>query len=203
MKRPDLTTALLAGGESARMGTDKAFLHLPGREAPLYQLQLEKLARLEPRAALLSARPEQDLDVEDMEVHLVPDQDRDLGPLEGLCRCLERCPTPWLLVLAVDLPCMTAAFLERLADRAHEHAIGLVPESAHGVEPLCAVYPKSLYSLARLRLRREQRSLRGLTAEGIEHGLLQAMPLKEEEEVLMTNVNCPRDLEQLTQYFPS
>ena len=50
------SAVLLAGGESRRMGTDKATFLFHGK--PLWQVQLETLRKLRPAEIFLSARTE-------------------------------------------------------------------------------------------------------------------------------------------------
>src|SRR6185436_16930649 len=103
----DLSAALLAGGRSRRMGTDKAFLPWQGR--PLWEHQVEKLRALHPSRLLLSCRPEQSFpDLPDLtRVH---DELENSGPLAGIAACLQACRASHLVILGVDLPLMPVEF---------------------------------------------------------------------------------------------
>src|SRR6478735_7306580 len=91
--------ALIAGGQSRRMGRDKAWLDWRGE--PLWQFQLRKLAELQPDALIISCREAQRLEPPSAVVlHDPPDNQ---GPLPALARCLEHARLP-LLALAVDMP---------------------------------------------------------------------------------------------------
>ena len=52
-------------------------------------------------------------------------------------------PTEHVLVLACDMPFLTAPFLAYLAERGRD-AIAVVPRDAHGLHPLCASYTRGL-----------------------------------------------------------
>ena len=82
----NISAALLAGGESRRMGQDKATLVFHGK--PLWQIQLDLLRKLRPREILLSART--DPGWRPADVHFVPDQTPSRGPLSGLAATLAR-----------------------------------------------------------------------------------------------------------------
>src|SRR5436190_20139911 len=99
-----LTAALLVGGESRRMGADKALLGIDG--APLWAWQLQKLRSLSPKKILVSARTRPSWCPADIEVVL--DRPPSCGPLSGLSAMLETVQTSHLLVLAIDLPQMTS-----------------------------------------------------------------------------------------------
>src|SRR5262245_49935061 len=106
-----VTGALLAGGRSRRMGTDKAFVEWNGR--PLWEGQLEKLRAAGCGPLLLSCREEQPFP-EMPGVVKVYDTVADCGPLGGVAACLAKCDTPLLAVLGVDLPLVPAGLWELL-----------------------------------------------------------------------------------------
>src|SRR5690348_9466457 len=118
----NLTTMLMTGGESRRMGFDKATLTTCGE--PLWQRQLRILAELEPVAVWVSARSRPTWCPAGVEVIL--DEPPSRGPLSGLGAALNRLKTSHLLVLAVDLPNVSTEHLQKLCSR---------------VRPGCAVIP--------------------------------------------------------------
>ena len=80
----DLSAVLLAGGESRRMGTDKATFLFRGK--PLWQVQLETLRKLRPAEIFLSARTDPSWRPDD--VQFIADVPPSCGPLSGLAASL-------------------------------------------------------------------------------------------------------------------
>ena len=78
--RLSLSAVLLAGGESRRMGTDKATFLFRGK--PLWQVQLETLRRLRPAEIFLSARTDPSWRPDD--VQFIADIPPSCGPLSGI-----------------------------------------------------------------------------------------------------------------------
>ena len=76
----DFSAVLLAGGESRRMGKDKATLSYRGK--PLWQIQLELLRQLTPQEIFVSARS--DPDWRPADIQFVADDPPSRGPLSGL-----------------------------------------------------------------------------------------------------------------------
>ncbi len=189
--------ALLVGGKSSRMGEDKSLLIRQANAGPLYQSQLEKLRQVSPLAILLSVRPGQEFPALDADVEIVPDTAADRGPLAGLSACLEKSPAPWLLLLAVDLPRITAPFLNGMVSQAEKKACGIVPRIDGRWEPLAAVYPRSLLKKARQHLAEGKLSLQGFIDEALADGLVVAREVTPSERPLFLNLNTPEDLEAL------
>src|SRR5437773_9544942 len=100
-----LTAVLLAGGESRRMGTEKATIVFNGE--PLWQRQIKLLRHLRPEEISVSARAERSWRPADTE--LVLDQPPSRGPISGLTAALGRTRTSHLIALAVDMPFITNA----------------------------------------------------------------------------------------------
>ena len=103
----DCTALILAGGESRRMGQDKASLLL-GEHTLLQSV----VATLQPLFAevIVSVRQPRD----EIDLPQVCDDLLHNGPLAGLVAGLESINTPWLFALACDMPFITPAVIERL-----------------------------------------------------------------------------------------
>lgn len=183
------STLLLAGGRSQRMGGDKARLLWQGR--PLWEVQLEKLLQLDPCRCLVACREEQYLHVEpaDPEVEWLfdPEKDED-GPLGAIARALYSASGP-LVVLAVDMPFMTADFLRERLELSRER--GCFFATSRSTEPMAGCYAPPMLPVMQRRLARGERSLNGMIHECVELGLAQVQTLSAEEESLFTNANTP------------
>jgi molybdopterin-guanine dinucleotide biosynthesis protein A len=152
-----LTAVLFTGGSSRRMGADKAGLIFDGE--PLWSRQLRLLRELRPDALWISARSRPAWCPPEIEVVL--DVPPSHGPLSGLSAALSRLQTSHLLVLAVDLPQMTAAHLRKLWSLARP-GCGVLPMAGEYFEPLCAIYPASAASAAKDALTSDDLSLHSL-----------------------------------------
>ena len=108
---PPLSAVVLAGGQSRRIGCDQAWIDWDGR--PLIALALSKIRQLGIAEIFVSGRSEGDYAA--LGCPVLFDLEPDLGPLGGIERGLCHCSAPLLLVLAVDLPRLTPALLEKLA----------------------------------------------------------------------------------------
>ncbi len=117
---------LLAGGESSRMGRDKSALPVNGE--PLWQRQLAVLRATEPAELFISGKS--DGPYAGCGVEILPDEFPGCGPLGGIATALRRCKSDRLLVLAVDMPAMTAAFLRTLLEQSQRTGMGIIPAVA-------------------------------------------------------------------------
>lgn len=137
------SAVILAGGASTRMGRDKAMLSWQGRT--LLERQLELVRSLRPQELFVSGRD--GVDYRGLGCVVLRDRFADSGPLAGVERALAEASHPLVLVVAVDLPCLTREFLGRLLERCNVRT-GVVPRWRGEWEPLVAVYPKRCHGLA-------------------------------------------------------
>jgi molybdopterin-guanine dinucleotide biosynthesis protein A len=184
-----LTAALFAGGESRRMGTDKALLPWDGK--PLWQRQRETLRQLGPQRLIISAREVPAWCPPGWEVIL--DSPLARGPMAGLIGVLEALQTSHVLILAVDMPQMTAEHLQKLVATARP-GCGVVPACGDSMEPLGAIYPAEALQTAKTSLP-SNFSLNRLIETLIEVGRMQKFPVAESERELYHNVNSPADIQ--------
>lgn len=64
-----------------------------------------------------------------------------LGPLAGIATALAATHVPWNLILACDLPYLSAEWIDWLLSRAlRSHGQVVIPRTGRGLEPLAAIY---------------------------------------------------------------
>jgi molybdopterin-guanine dinucleotide biosynthesis protein A len=186
-----LSAVLLAGGESRRMGRDKAAVVF--RDEPLWRRQLRILRDLGPEKVFVSARTESSWLPPDTELLL--DEPPSRGPLSGLTKAFARMQTSHLVVLAVDMPFVTREQLRFLCTMANEGR-GIVPVIGERTEPLAAVYPtEAAVDFAAALAGPDfslQRIIRTLAAD--EKVQLYAVPAAEEH--LYRSLNEPDDVKE-------
>lgn len=141
MKRP-IYGLLLVGGESRRMGRDKALLTYHGETT-----QLERTASLLQSVcarAFVSQRRDQTYPAPAATETIYDSVDGVNGPLCGILSAMRQHPEAHWLVLACDLPNLKTATLQTLIHAFEEAPPQLTAyRSTHDglPEPLCAIYP--------------------------------------------------------------
>ncbi len=190
---PPFSAVVLAAGLSSRMGQDKALLVSGGR--PLWRRQRDVLAEAGAEEIFLSARDNQAW-AQAATAHfaaVVRDVEYDLGPLAGIAAAFDRATHSALLVLAVDLPAMTAEYLQRMGTLAGKGR-GAVPAWPDGrTEPLCAVYPPAAAAFAGRQLDRGELRLQGFVMALEGAGLIERIPIAAADARLFVNWNKPED----------
>jgi molybdopterin-guanine dinucleotide biosynthesis protein A len=184
-----LTAMLVAGGRSRRMGRDKATMIFEGE--PLWQRQLRLLREISPATLWVSAGAP--LSWHPPEVEIVLDESPSRGPLSGLVAGLRPLQTSHLLVLAVDLPRVSAEHLRGLWALAGP-GTGVIPLNENYFEPLCAVYPAEALAVAETALQGSDVSLQHFAKTLLNESRVRAYVLTEDERSLYLNLNTPGDL---------
>jgi molybdopterin-guanine dinucleotide biosynthesis protein A len=159
MKMP-LPAAVLAGGESKRMGLPKASLPYGG--GTLLEFQTRRLSRLFEEVLVAVKRPPE------FAVgpgRLLLDGEQEAAAIHGLLRVLEEV-SDRVFVLAVDLPAVGEELISAIAQRGlSSGSAALLPEEAGVVQPLAGVWRRSVLPAARERVARGDLSLQGLAGE--------------------------------------
>ena len=186
----NISAVLLAGGESRRMGQDKATLLFRGK--PFWQIQLDLLRKLQPEEIFLSART--DPAWRPSGVQFVSDEPPSRGPLSGLSATLARISGDYLLALAIDMPLMSENYL-RLICNLIEPGRGVLPMIVDRAEPLAAIYPKGARIDFITALSGSDFSLQSLTKKLVEAGKLSLLNVLEEEGEFFRNFNDRSDFD--------
>lgn len=131
-----LTICVQAGGESRRMGQDKALMPFLGR--PLIQRVVDRLARIADEMIVTTNRPE---DYRFLGLPLFPDLIPGRGALGGLYTALASATCEAVAVVACDMPFASPTLIEAAEGLLNkEEADVVIPDSGDGLEPMHAVY---------------------------------------------------------------
>ncbi|GFO70840.1 hypothetical protein GMLC_44190 [Geomonas limicola] len=143
----EVTGVILVGGKSRRMGQDKAFLPVSGR--PLFEGVLELFRAQFSRILLVGDREER---FADYGLPILADQFPG-SSLGGLYTGLSQAPSPYVFVASCDLAYPSAQVLKKICTLREGHD-AVVPRTAHGFEPLFALYAKSCLNPIKEQLKR-------------------------------------------------
>lgn len=131
-----LTVVVQAGGQSRRMGSNKALLPFLGK--PLIQRVVDRIRPVADEILITSNQPE---DFEFLNLPVFGDLLPGYGALGGLLTALTISSSPVTAVVACDMPFVSADLLKhqvKILESGNWDAV--VPKSVSGYEPLHAVY---------------------------------------------------------------
>ena len=189
MIRPaKISAVILAGGESRRMGRDKATLEFRGQT--LWQNQLALLQELSPVEIFISSRTDPLWRPND--TIFVADRPPACGPLGGVLAALEKTRGTHLLVLAIDLPLMTTEYLQLLCQQVVEGR-GVVPMIGDRAEPLVAIYPIAAITDFETAIHGTDHSLQSVVTTLAQSAKVDLLPVVAEDKKLFRNLNSPND----------
>jgi molybdopterin-guanine dinucleotide biosynthesis protein A len=114
------------------------------------------------------------------------------GPVGGIERALQIASSPLLLVVAVDMPHMTANFLQKLL--AHcDRLTGVVPNLDGRLEPLAAIYPKRCHGFACDLIARSRHAACEFAVACLEENAVRTIHVAHTDVDCFANWNCPAD----------
>jgi molybdopterin-guanine dinucleotide biosynthesis protein A len=140
-----ITGIILAGGESTRMGTDKALIRLNGKTLMENAI---KICKPHCSAILISSN---NPGHENFGFGVIPDEIKNCGPMGGISSCLKKSETEWNFVISVDAAFVTSDFLEFLISETGV-VDAVVPIHKNGKEPLIALYHKNCLPIIQEKL---------------------------------------------------
>ncbi|MBD1995906.1 molybdenum cofactor guanylyltransferase [Leptolyngbya sp. FACHB-541] len=142
-----LAAIALAGGQSSRMGQDKALLELDG--IPLIQRTYQIAQQYANPVYVVTPWIERYREVLPANCQFIqetwkPEEAKPHGPLVGFAQALTYVETEWVLLLACDLPYLKLEILQNWIaelENVSVEAIALLPKNPQGWwEPLCGFY---------------------------------------------------------------
>ena len=155
----DVTAFVLTGGKSTRMGQDKAGLRLPNGMT-LLEHAIATCGAVTGQVGIVGSRTRYSAYAWAGEI--IEDILPDRGPLAGIHAALSVSRTEWNLVLAVDLPGVTAPLLRWiLAEARASGKLVTVPNIADQQQPLTAVYRRGFREIAEKALNNNSNRVNG------------------------------------------
>jgi len=134
-----LTVCIQAGGQSSRMGEDKALKTFLGR--PLVQRVIERLSPVADELILTTNQPDP---YTFLDLPLFPDLKPGRGALGGLYTAIASASQPVVAVVACDMPFASGDFFEAATRLLLEEETDVViAKTDEGYEPLHAVYRRA------------------------------------------------------------
>ncbi|MBC8331558.1 MAG: molybdenum cofactor guanylyltransferase [Anaerolineae bacterium] len=134
-----LTIVIQAGGQSNRMGQDKALLSFLGR--PLIERVLERVSPLADETLITTNTP---AGFRYLEIPLIPDIIPKRGALGGLYTALCAARGDLVAVIACDMPFVNADILAACRNILLNTPVdAAIPRAEHGLEPLHAIYRRA------------------------------------------------------------
>jgi molybdopterin-guanine dinucleotide biosynthesis protein A len=146
----EVTGILLAGGKSRRMGEDKR--HLVVGEQTLLERGLAVLQSIFCEVLVVIAQDSPPLGVD---ARVVRDRVPDCGSLGGLYSGLMEATTPWVFVVACDMPFLDQAVIAQFTSRRGTADIVMAKLGAR-LHPMHAIYGKQCLPVLEQMIRARQ-----------------------------------------------
>jgi molybdopterin-guanine dinucleotide biosynthesis protein A len=188
---------LQAGGESKRFGTDKAMVKLGGKT--MLHRTAELLASVCDEVSIVAT----DGKYTNLPWPVISDGWPGEGPLGGILTALaairdSESNKSWALILSCDMPFLTREFLAYLWQRAClSRTQVVVPESASGLEPLCACWSANAVAAVQAAfdagVRKVTEAMKRIPMEVLDES---AWKRFDSEGRLLWNMNTPDDYEE-------
>lgn len=192
-----LSAIILAGGQSSRMGQDKALIAFQG--VPLLQQVCEVALKCTAKVYVVTPWQERYQEIIPSACFVIKEvtnlsEKQSHGPLVGFAQGLAYIETEWVLLLACDLPQLQVEMLQLWAkelENVPKEAIAYLSKQAKGWEPLCGFYRRECLPKLTEYINAGGRSFQGWLSQHT----VQELPVSDTQ--IFFNCNTPADLELL------
>lgn len=185
-----VTVAIMAGGKSSRMGTDKSFVLFQGR--PMIEVVRQRVADLGSELILITNRPQA---YAHLGLPMFGDIYAEHGPLAGIHTAVTHASQPHTLIVACDMPWLNRPLLRYQIGLRHKADI-VVPRWEKFPEPLHAIYSKSCLPAIETNLQAQRLKITGffgqVTTRFVERDEIAQF---DKDGRSFANVNTPADLD--------
>jgi len=184
--------AILAGGQSRRMGADKALVLLDGRS--LLARVIELLRPLFTEIAIIGGDAAA---YRQFGLPVFPDHHPGAGALGGICTALLSAEAPLVFCCGCDMPFLKPAIVEHLLELARGDFEAVVPQVRGESEPLCAVYSRGALEVIEEEIAAGHRRIKDALAR-LRVRYVEEEELRAQDPGLhsFVNINTPEELEK-------
>jgi FdhD protein len=194
-KISDVAGIVLAGGESSRMGRNKALLEVNGER--MIETAYRRMAELFDEVLLVTNSP----DVYDfIPCRKIADIYPGMGPLGGIHAALTSCDAERAFVIACDMPGLNPQLIRELSIM-QDGVDVVIPETPGGLEPLHAVYAKSCLPKMEKMLQAGERRILSFfdlaQVRLVPRGKIAAL---DPDYASFRNINTPEDYQRLSHH---
>jgi molybdopterin-guanine dinucleotide biosynthesis protein A len=151
-----MTSIILAGGKSSRLGQSKALQVIEGKS--LIQWVVDRLAILSTEIIIATAHGEAVPCSSAVRIKTVADIYPGKGPLAGIHSGLIASSSPRAIVVGCDTPFLSVSLLEYMTQTSSTFDV-VVPRIKKKIEPLCAVYSKNCLAPIQELLEQDERQI--------------------------------------------
>ena len=187
----NLTVAIMAGGQSSRMGMDKSFVLFEGQ--PMIEVVIDAVAGLGDETLLITNKPDE---YAHLNLPMVSDVYPNHGSLGGIFTAVYAASHPHTLVVACDMPWLNRQLLEYMVGL-RETADVIVPRWEKYPEPLHAIYSKACLNPIEAKLKEKRLKITGFFGEvDVQFVDREEIERFDRNGRSFANINSPEDLEE-------
>jgi molybdopterin-guanine dinucleotide biosynthesis protein A len=195
-----MTSIILAGGKSSRLGQSKALQVIEGKS--LIQWVVDRLAILSTEIIIATAHGEAIPCSSAVKIITVADIYPGKGPLVGIYSGLIASSSSQAIVVGCDTPFLSVSLLEYMTQTLADSDVAL-PRIGKMVEPLCAVYSKNCLAPIQELLERDERQIRKLFSMArVKYVEEDEINRFDPEHLSFFNINSQADLERARKLAP-
>jgi molybdopterin-guanine dinucleotide biosynthesis protein A len=189
-----MTSIVLAGGKSLRLGRSKLLETIGGKS--LIQRVVDRLAILSTEIIIATAHGEAVPCSSPVRIKVVADIYPGKGPLTGIYSGLMASSSSEAIVVGCDMPFLNVSLLQYMIQVMADSAIAL-PRIGEMLEPLCAVYSRScLVPIQGLLEQRELRISRLFSMVKVRYVDEDEIDRLDPEHLSFFNINRQADLDE-------
>lgn len=184
-----MLTVILSGGQSRRMGRDKAELPVSSVGPPILKTLVGRYSQLGQVAVSVNSPGRFETYGAREICDIIPDQ----GPLSGLHAALKYSGDDVIFLTACDLPNGDIGLAQRIAEATRGYDACIIRRQNGDIEPLFGAYGQGCADAAEQCLAEGRRSMRSLP-ERVNVRYLEESELEEFDlDQILLNVNTPED----------
>ena len=182
-----IPAVLFAGGQSSRMGQDKALLPFAGYET-LSEYQYNRLSKIFEKVYISSKE-----DKFNFQAEIIFDRYSESSPMVGLASVFGTLKADAVFILSVDAPFVNEEVIERLIKHLEEGTDIVIARTPGGKQPLCGIYRRSILPFAEENIQNNQHKIGNV----LQKVVTKYVDFKDEE--FFMNLNHPHEYEAAVQ----